>query len=87
MATIGMILLVIGLVVMLVGGIWLLVVAFKESIWWGLGSLFIPFVSLIFAIMHWSKASKPFLIAIGGMVVYFIGIFMSGALQGMSGGY
>ena len=66
-------LIAIGGIIMLIGGIWLLVVAFQESILWGLGSLFVPFVGLIFAIMHWEKAGKPFLISLGGFVLYAVG--------------
>jgi hypothetical protein len=61
-----------GLVVALVGGIWLLVVTFKKSVWWGLGSLFIPLVGLIFVIMNWELTKKPFLIYLAGVVVTVI---------------
>jgi hypothetical protein len=65
-------LLIVGGILSIVGGIWLLVVAFKESVWWGLGSFFIPFVGLIFAIMHWQVAKKPFLISLAGGVLCVI---------------
>ena len=68
-----------GIAVMLVGGIWILVNAFKTSILWGLGSLFVPFVSLIFVIMHWADNMKPFLIQLAGVALMVCGIFM-GAL-------
>lgn len=62
-------LLILGMILGVVGGIWLLVVAFKESVWWGLGSLLLPFVSLIFVIMHWQVSKKPFLISLVGGVL------------------
>jgi hypothetical protein len=62
-------LLIVGMILGVVGGIWLLVVAFKESVWWGLGSLLLPFVSLIFVIMHWQVSKKPFLISVAGGVL------------------
>lgn len=47
----------------LIFNIWLIVVAFKESTGWGiaciLGLFFFP-ISIIFAIMHWRIAWKPF---------------------------
>ena len=46
----------VGILLSLIGGIWLLVVAFQTSIWWGLGSLFIAPVSLVFTILHWQVA-------------------------------
>jgi hypothetical protein len=73
MSTIGMILQVVGVVIGLVGGIWLLVVAFQESIGWGIGCLLCGLVGIIFAIQHWEKAKKPFLIEIGGAVLASIG--------------
>jgi hypothetical protein len=62
-----------GGIIALVGGIWLLVVAFKQSVWWGLGSLIVPFVGLIFAIMNWQIAKTPFLVYVGGIILCVIG--------------
>jgi len=76
METVGLVLLVIGGIIGLVYGIIFLVRAFQTSIWWGLGSLLVPFVSIIFLIMHWDVAKKPFLMSllsipfvIGGMLL------------------
>jgi hypothetical protein len=80
--TMGTALYFLGLILCFVGGIWILVNAFKTSILWGLGALFIPFVSLIFAIMHWDQNKKPFLISIAGIVVVVVGVMM-GAGAGM----
>ena len=66
-----------GGLIALVGAIWLLVVAFQKSIWWGLGSLLIPFVSLIFVIMHWQVSKKPFLISIAGGVLLGVAAAMA----------
>ena len=63
----------IGVVLALVGFIWLVVVAFKKSVWWGLGTLIVPFVGLIFAIMNWQTAKTPFLVYLGGVVLCVIG--------------
>ena len=71
------ILLYLGALLMIVGGIWLLVVAFKKSVWWGLGSLLIPFVSLIFVIMNWQVAKKPFLIQLAGVVLCVVAYMSS----------
>jgi hypothetical protein len=79
MGIIGEGLLVIGWLVSIVGSIMLLVVAFKESVWWGLGCIFIPFVALIFLIMHWAVAKKPFFIELAGAVLIIIGILLGGS--------
>ena len=68
----------IGAIIAVIAGIWFLVVAFSESVLWGLGCLLIPFVSLIFLIMHWDKAGKPFLVNVLGFALILGGSFMSG---------
>lgn len=50
----------VGYIMAFGGGVWFLVVSFKESVWWGLGCLFISLVQLIFLIMYWHDVKKPF---------------------------
>lgn len=58
-------LLVILSIISLIAWVWLLVVAFKEHVMWGLGVFFLsPILAIVFAIMHWQEAKKPFLIYI-----------------------
>lgn len=83
MSVIALILLVLGLAISLVAGIWLLVVAFRESVWWGLGSLLLSPVALVFVILHWQQAKKPFLINLGGLALVIVGALLS---QGQSAG-
>jgi hypothetical protein len=59
----------IGLIVGLVGWLWLAWVALQEGILWGLGTLIIPLVGLVFAILHWDEAKVPFLTCIAGNVL------------------
>ena len=51
----------VGAIISLVYGIAIIIKAFQVSVWWGLGYLFIPFVSLIFIVVHWQVAKEPFL--------------------------
>jgi uncharacterized membrane protein len=77
-------LLIVGLILGVVGGIWLLVVAFKTSIWWGLGSLLIAPVALVFVIMHWQPSKKPFFIYLAGLILVIIAaVNMPELRQGM----
>jgi hypothetical protein len=39
--------------------------------------LFIPFVSLIFVIVHWAEAKTPFLRALGGAALIFVGMLLN----------
>ena len=48
---------------MLVGGIMVLVAAFRQSVLWGLACLFVPFASFVFCIMHWQEAKSGFLLS------------------------
>jgi hypothetical protein len=76
---IGVVLVLIGLVIALVGGVWLLIKAFQTSILWGLGSMFVPFVSLIFVFTHWEIAKRPFLISLAGAVFIIVGSLLGGS--------
>ncbi|MDF3058294.1 MAG: hypothetical protein K0R17_2509 [Rariglobus sp.] len=60
----GMLIMSLGLLIGFAASIWFIVISFKESILWGLACLFIPLASLVFTIMYWSDAKKPFLISV-----------------------
>ncbi len=73
MEVIGTALMVIGGIMVLIGSLWLLLVAFQEGILWGLGCIILPFVSLIFLVMHWDVARRPFFVQLAGLVPVFLG--------------
>ena len=83
MTYLGLALMIVGGIGSLIYGIRLLILAFQKSIWWGLGSLFVPFVGLVFVIMHWAEAGKIFLFGLLFSVLIFLGMFL-GALGGQS---
>ena len=85
METLGLLLMVLGGIGALVTFIIILIAAFKDNIWWGLGSLFCGIPWLIFSIMNFAEVKKPLLIYIGCCILYFIGASMaaSSALGGM----
>jgi hypothetical protein len=58
-----------GVAISLIGGIWLLVEAFKTSILWGLGCLLITPVSLVFIFVHWDRAKSPFILQLIGIAL------------------
>lgn len=82
MSTVGMLLMVVAGIGMLVFAIQILIVAFKTSIGWGLASLFIPFVILVFVFTHWTETKTPFLRWLICLPVYAVGI----GLMVMGGG-
>jgi len=66
-----------GLAINFVGAFIVLVAAFKESVWWGLGSLFVPIIWLIFVIVHWARAKKGFLLQLAGIAVMAAGAMVT----------
>jgi hypothetical protein len=74
----GMVILAIGIIIALAGAIWLAVTAFQESVLWGVGCLFCGPVALIFTIMHWQEAKKPFLTYLVGAILAAVGSAMKG---------
>jgi hypothetical protein len=71
-----------GGLIVTVGGIWLLVAAFRVSVIWGLGSLFVPFISLAFVITHWPEAKRPFLVQLVGCLIVVAGLGLGFATLG-----
>ena len=61
--------------------IWLVIVAFKRSVVWGLAVFFLslliaPIPAIIFAVTNWFDAKKPFLAYLLTLVLVFVPIFM-----------
>jgi hypothetical protein len=70
-------LLILGLILVVIGGFWLLVVTFRESFLWGIGSLVFPVMSLIFVVLNWDICKSPFLLQVFGLVIAILGILMA----------
>ena len=62
-----------GVILFIIGGIGTLIAAFKTSILWGLGCLFIAPVSLVFLVLHWDVAKNPFFLQLAGVALLFLG--------------
>ncbi|MDD5034762.1 MAG: DUF4124 domain-containing protein [Methylococcaceae bacterium] len=73
---IGFALLVIGGIISLIYGVILMVKAFQESVWWGLGYLFIPVVGFIFVAAHWEVSRRPFLRSLWALPFLVAGYFL-----------
>lgn len=75
MSILGITLLVLGLLLTIVGSIWMAVLAFMEHVGWGLAYLLLPFAGLVFVIMHWGKKPirKSFFLALIGFVITLAG--------------
>ena len=82
MEILGGILIIIGSLIGLVYGIILLVKAFQVSILWGLAYLLIPFAALVFIIVHWEVAKKPFLMSLLSIPFVVVGLMMAPGIAG-----
>lgn len=78
MEVMGWIVLLLGALISFVGGIWFLVVAFQESVLWGLAILVFPIMSFVFLFIHADRAMVPFLVQIWGVSMIFVAYFMLG---------
>jgi uncharacterized membrane protein len=65
-----------GGVIMLFGGVRVLISAFRNSILWGLGCLFVPFCKLIYLIVHWEDAKSGFFLYLKGVSVVILGVLL-----------
>ena len=67
---------IIGFILALSGGIWLMLIIFTESVLWGLLSLLLPVVGTIFAFMNWEISKHAFITQVIGVVLLFAGFAM-----------
>jgi glutaredoxin len=70
-----------GACVALIGTIFLLIAAFRQSIIWGLVALFVPLGSLIYTCLHWADARTAFLAKVIGTGICFAGLFSIPGVQ------
>jgi hypothetical protein len=70
---VAQLLIIVGYIIMAVGGIWILVIAFQDSLLWGFLCLCVPLASLVFVITHFEEAKKPFFVWLAGLPIYFLG--------------
>ena len=80
MIVVGHILLGLGLAVALVGNVMFLTVAFRRSLWWFFGCLFIPVVDIVFLFLNWKATAKPFGVGLLGLIVMGVGAGMAGVV-------
>ena len=80
MIIVGHILLALGLAVVLAGEVMFLAVAFRRSLWWFLGCLFVPLVDIAFLLFNFKATARPFGIAVLGLLVAGFGAWMAGVV-------
>ncbi|MCA9358562.1 hypothetical protein KC902_04880 [Candidatus Kaiserbacteria bacterium] len=63
---------IIGLILFILGGLGLLIAAFKTHILWGIGIIIVAPAAVVFTVLHWGVAKNPFLLQLLGFVIIFI---------------
>jgi hypothetical protein len=58
---------------LLVGGVMMLIEAFRVGVLWGLACLLLPIVSIFFLVVHWNVARKPFMVQLCGFALLVVG--------------
>ena len=66
-----------GLGVFIIGGILFLIEAFKTSLLWGFGCVFLTPVTIFYLVLHWGNAKKPFAIQLVGLLVLIAGTYFT----------
>ncbi len=64
-----------GLLLIVVGLVWLVTLAFGNSLFWGLGSLFPP-VTLLYVVRHWRRARKAIVLSGLGFIPLVVGLVL-----------
>jgi hypothetical protein len=64
-----------GVLAMLVSLIWVVVIAFKDSIGWGIGCLLSP-VALIYVLTHRKRCKRPLIVFGVGFALYAISLIL-----------
>jgi len=66
-----------GCIMCMIGGIMLLVAAFRTGVGWGLAVLFLPVANMVFLFVHWTEAKNAFLVQVLGLLLFFSGFGVS----------
>jgi hypothetical protein len=78
MVTIGYMLFILGMIVSLYWQVRFLAVAYRRSLWWFFGCLFVPFVDLVFLFLNFKATWKPLGLAVGALMLAAVGARMAG---------
>ena len=63
----------IGIAIFIIGGLGLLIAAFRTSLLWGLACLLVWPAALAFTFVHWADAKNPFFLQLFGFSLLLVG--------------
>jgi hypothetical protein len=74
---VGTALVLVGLLLMILGVLGFILAAFRESLLWGLGVIFVPPLALVFLIVHWRRVKPAVIIKLWGLVLVMLGAWIA----------
>jgi Na+-translocating ferredoxin:NAD+ oxidoreductase RnfD subunit len=81
MDAIGIGLVILGFVMAAVSNLWILIIAFRRHIGWGIACLLLPIAQFVFVIMNLQRTLIPFVIGLVSAGFMVGGFFLSPTLQ------
>jgi FtsH-binding integral membrane protein len=81
MDALGIGLVILGFVIGAVSNIWILIIAFRRHIGWGIACLLLPIAQFVFVIMNLRRTLIPFVIGLVSAGFMAGGFFLSPTMQ------
>jgi len=73
----------IGFAVASVGYLWIVVIAFKKDVLWGVACLLLSFPTLIFLLLNRDDCRKAFFVCTAGLVICLVGFIVGPTLEAL----
>lgn len=67
------VLMVVGLLIGLVGWVWLMMAGFVENFIWGIGIIVFSPLCLVFSLLNWPEYKVPTVLYVGGLGLHIVG--------------
>ena len=61
----------VGALLAVIGNVWIVVLAFRTGLLWGVGCLLLPPLGLVYCAVNFRKTWKPLVVAIIGLAMFF----------------
>ena len=63
----------IGIIITIISQIFIIIKAFKTSLLWGFGTLFLPIVDLAFIVLYWNETKRYVYWILIGVLLFVVG--------------
>ncbi len=73
----SLIFVILAALLLVVGYVWMVIAAFRVNLPWGLLVVFVPIMPLMFLLVHWEAARKPFFCALAGLIALVPAVAMN----------